>query len=284
LSDDNVVFNLIENVPIEPDNLPAPTTDISLKPEPPDIPEEGQTEGEKIMSQLTGFGQPHMSQHFSPMESGLSHQQNIHHLLHQEAQSIHHHQQQQQAALHQHRMAQASSAGEFMNQPGGVPCVKIVEQPAGNKLRFRYECEGRSAGALHGVNYSPDNKTYPSIQILGYKGPAVVVVSCVEEKEPYRCHPHKLVGKDGMCKKGVCSMDINTPEMTATFQNLGIQCVRRKDAPASLAQREKIQVDPFKQGFMHANMAINLNAIRLCFQVKIWTYRNRNQRSGKSQH
>ena len=45
LSDDNVVFNLIENVPIEPDNLPAPTTDISLKPEPPDIPEEGQTEG-----------------------------------------------------------------------------------------------------------------------------------------------------------------------------------------------------------------------------------------------
>ena len=52
------------------------------------------------------------------------------------------------------------------------------------------------------------------------------------------------------------------------LQNLGIQCVRRKDAPASLAQREKIQVDPFKQGFMHANMAINLNAIRLCFQVK----------------
>ena len=45
LSDDNVVFNLIENVPIEPDNLPVPVTDISLKPEPPDIPEEGQTEG-----------------------------------------------------------------------------------------------------------------------------------------------------------------------------------------------------------------------------------------------
>ena len=34
---------------------------------------------------------------------------------------------------------------------------------------FRYECEGRSAGALHGVNYNPDNKTYPSIQIIGYK-------------------------------------------------------------------------------------------------------------------
>ena len=54
--------------------------------------------------------------------------------------------------------------------------------------------------------------------VSSHRGPAVVVVSCVEEKEPYRCHPHKLVGKDGMCKKGVCSMDINTPDMTATFQ------------------------------------------------------------------
>ena len=39
-------------------------------------------------------------------------------------------------------------------------------------------------------------------QVVGYKGPAVVVVSCVEDKPPYRTHPHNLVGKDGMCKKG----------------------------------------------------------------------------------
>ena len=110
-------------------------------------------------------------------------------------------------------------------------------------LAFRYECEGRSAGALHGVYHTNENKTYPTIQVLlkvyqlagtqhptsimfesdlkllrsiitsldifdygfqvvGYKGPAVVVVSCVEDKPPYRTHPHNLVGKDGMCKKG----------------------------------------------------------------------------------
>ena len=28
-------------------------------------------------------------------------------------------------------------AGGFTNQTGGVPYVKIIEQPAGNKLRFR---------------------------------------------------------------------------------------------------------------------------------------------------
>ena len=59
---------------------------------------------------------------------------------------------------------------------------------------------------------------YNNLRFFIYRGPAVVVVSCVEEKPPYKTHPHKLVGKDGMCKKGVCSMDINNSEMIATFQ------------------------------------------------------------------
>lgn len=64
--------------------------------------------------------------------------------------------------------------------------VKITEQPASKALRFRYECEGRSAGSIPGVNNTPENKTYPSIQIVGYRGRAVVVVSCVTKDPPYR--------------------------------------------------------------------------------------------------
>ena len=45
LSDDNVVFNLIENVPIPSEDQPLPNTDIFLKPEPPDISPEIKTEG-----------------------------------------------------------------------------------------------------------------------------------------------------------------------------------------------------------------------------------------------
>ena len=71
----------------------------------------------------------------------------------------------------------------------------------------------------------------------------------------------------GNCKHGVCSVDINKPDMTYAFQNLGIQCVRRKDAPASLDKRQKIKVDPFKQGFGHKAGPIDLNCVRLCFQV-----------------
>lgn len=65
--------------------------------------------------------------------------------------------------------------------------VQIIEQPAPKALRFRYECEGRSAGSIPGVNSTAENKTYPTIQICGeYRGRAVVVVSCVTKDEPYK--------------------------------------------------------------------------------------------------
>ena len=98
-----------------------------------------------------------------------------------------------------------------------------------------------------------------------FQGPAVVVVSCVEENgPPYKSHPHNLVGRQ--CLKGVCKVDVSS-DMTATFTNLGIQCVRKKDAPESLRDRQKIKVDPYKTGFDHLQSSVNLNAIRLCFQV-----------------
>lgn len=146
--------------------------------------------------------------------------------------------------------------------------VRIVEQPASKALRFRYECEGRSAGSLPGVHSTPEVKTFPTIQIVGYQGRAVVVVSCVTKDPPYRPHPHNLVGKEG-CKKGVCTVEVSGETMTATFANLGIQCVKKKDIEEALKVREEMRVDPFKTGFAHKTQAsgIDLNSVRLCFQA-----------------
>merc|ERR1711988_1265969 len=154
------------------------------------------------------------------------------------------------------------------------PFVRILEQPASHKLRFRYKCEGRGAGALQGERSSPEKKTFPKIQIVGYKGPAVVVVSCVtHDSEVPKTHPHNLVspasvGRDG-CKKGVCTMNVNNEEMSVEFPHLGIQCVRRRDIADALKQRQEIRVDPFRQGFGHVDSpnSIDLNAVKLCFQV-----------------
>lgn len=66
------------------------------------------------------------------------------------------------------------------------PYVVILEEPASKALRFRYECEGRSAGSIPGANSTADNKTFPTIQIKNYHGRAVVVVSCVTKDKPYK--------------------------------------------------------------------------------------------------
>jgi len=154
------------------------------------------------------------------------------------------------------------------------PFVRILEQPASHKLRYRYKCEGRGAGALQGERSTSDKKSFPKIQIVNYTGPAVVVVSCVtHDSDPPKTHPHNLVspasvGRDG-CKKGVCTMNINNEDMTVEFPHLGIQCVRKKDIAEALKLRQEIRVDPFRQGFDHVNNpnSIDLNAVKLCFQV-----------------
>ena len=61
-------------------------------------------------------------------------------------------------------------------------------------MRFRYQCEGRGAGALQGQHSSQERKTYPKIQIVGTNKKAVVVVSCVtHDTDIPRAHPHNLV-------------------------------------------------------------------------------------------
>ena len=43
--------------------------------------------------------------------------------------------------------------------------VEIIEQPVSDGARFRYKCEGRSAGCIRGVNSTEKNKTYPTIKV-----------------------------------------------------------------------------------------------------------------------
>lgn len=68
-----------------------------------------------------------------------------------------------------------------------VEKVEIYEQPQSHSMRFRYLCEGRSAGSLLGVNSTEEIKTYPSIRVLNYDGSGIVIVSCVT----YNDNPYK---------------------------------------------------------------------------------------------
>ncbi|KAK7103781.1 hypothetical protein V1264_018614 [Littorina saxatilis] len=173
---------------------------------------------------------------------------------------------------HRPQMAAAAPANTGAARPrrptdkATEPWVELVEQPRQRGLRFRYQCEGRSAGSIPGENSSNEKKTFPTIKIHNYRGQAIIVVSCVTKDPEPKCrpHPHSLVGRD--CKKGVCTVRVKDAS-TVSFPQLGIQCAKKKDVDDALKLRREINVDPYQTGFDHASSNIDLNVVRLCFQV-----------------
>ncbi|XP_036415614.1 transcription factor RelB isoform X2 [Colossoma macropomum] len=151
------------------------------------------------------------------------------------------------------------------------PQLVVVEQPKERGMRFRYECEGRSAGSILGASSTDVNKTLPAIELQGpVEGikNVTVTVSLVTKDIPHRPHPHCLVGKD--CADGICIICIN-PQTTRchSFVNLGIQCVRRKELDVSLMKRKNKNIDPFNTGQSKSIEDIDMNVVRLCFQCEL---------------
>ncbi|KAM6916254.1 LOW QUALITY PROTEIN: proto-oncogene c-Rel [Xenentodon cancila] len=147
------------------------------------------------------------------------------------------------------------------------PAVQIFEQPKQRGMRFRYKCEGRSAGSIPGEKSSDNNRTYPSLQILNYCGKGKVRVYLVTKNEPYRPHPHDLVGKD--CKDGFYEAEFGPDRRVIAFQNLGIQCVRRREVKDAIIQRINRGINPFNvpREQLLQTEEYDLNVVRLCIQV-----------------
>ncbi|XP_037712358.1 embryonic polarity protein dorsal isoform X1 [Drosophila subpulchrella] len=154
------------------------------------------------------------------------------------------------------------------------PYLRIVEEPTNNIIRFRYKCEGRTAGSIPGMNSSPETgKTFPTIEVCNYDGPVVIVVSCVTIDEPYRQHPHWLVSKEeaDACKSGIYQKKLPPEERRLVLQKVGIQCAKKLEMRDSLVEREKRNVDPFNAKFDHKDQVdkINRYELRLCYQAFI---------------
>ncbi|KAL0970400.1 hypothetical protein UPYG_G00241420 [Umbra pygmaea] len=149
----------------------------------------------------------------------------------------------------------------------GNPFIEIIEEPKQRGMRFRYKCEGRSAGSIPGEKSNDSTKTHPAIKVHNYSGPVHVRISLVTKNAPYKPHPHELVGKD--CKHGYYEADLQERRVHS-FQNLGIQCVKKKDVTEAVSCRLQTQNNPFN--IPEAKVweeEFDLNAVRLCFQVSI---------------
>ncbi|XP_061525139.1 LOW QUALITY PROTEIN: transcription factor p65 [Phycodurus eques] len=147
------------------------------------------------------------------------------------------------------------------------PFLEIIEQPKQRGMRFRYKCEGRSAGSIPGEKSNDTTKTHPAIKVHKYSGPLRVRISLVTKNTPYKPHPHELVGKD--CKHGYYEADLQERRVHS-FQNLGIQCVKKKDVIEAITCRLQTNNNPFN--IPEAKVweeEFDLNSVRLCFQASI---------------
>ncbi|XP_030249133.1 transcription factor RelB isoform X2 [Sparus aurata] len=153
------------------------------------------------------------------------------------------------------------------------PKLVVVEEPKERGMRFRYECEGRSAGSILGASSTETNKTQPAIEIQGpidHIKRVTVTVSLVTKDLPHRPHPHCLVGKDCPNGSGICVVTLNPhSNRRHSFVNLGIQCVRRKELDVSLKKRRSQNIDPFQTGDSKGIEDMDMNAVRLCFQCEL---------------
>ncbi|KAL0609724.1 Transcription factor RelB, partial [Plecturocebus cupreus] len=152
--------------------------------------------------------------------------------------------------------------------PGPQPHLVITEQPKQRGMRFRYECEGRSAGSILGESSTEASKTLPAIELRDYGGlREVEVTACLVWKDwPHRVHPHSLVGKD--CSDGVCRVRLR-PHVSPrhSFNNLGIQCVRKKEIEAAIERKIQLGIDPYNAGSLKNHQEVDMNVVRICFQA-----------------
>ncbi|KAM8816240.1 transcription factor p65 [Rhynchonycteris naso] len=157
----------------------------------------------------------------------------------------------------------------FPSEPAQAsgPYVEIIEQPKQRGMRFRYKCEGRSAGSIPGERSTDTTKTHPTIKINGYTGPGTVRISLVTKDPPHRPHPHELVGKD--CRDGYYEAELCPDRCIHSFQNLGIQCVKKRDLEQAINQRIQTNNNPFQVPIEEQRGDYDLNAVRLCFQVTV---------------
>lgn len=65
--------------------------------------------------------------------------------------------------------AQSQGDTEMLQKFLEKPKLVVVEEPKDRGMRFRYQCEGRSAGSIMGASSTDSNKTQPTIEVrLGF--------------------------------------------------------------------------------------------------------------------
>ncbi|GCC45021.1 hypothetical protein chiPu_0029070 [Chiloscyllium punctatum] len=137
-----------------------------------------------------------------------------------------------------------------------MPSVPLILPNAAGRHAFRCPYDPRCIPGSYYLARTPSSSLKPrasAFQIVNYLGPARIRICLVTKKEPYKPHPHDLVGKD--CKDGYYEADL--PERSVhSFQNLGIQCVKKREVAMAIQSRINKNVNPFNSEWRGAGRAL----------------------------
>lgn len=158
----------------------------------------------------------------------------------------------------------ASSTAPSLKFPAKL---EIVRQPKKRGYRFRYMSEGKTHGMLPGEPNASDKdggKVFPCIKLRGYHGKAKVVMTLVQNKHPYRMHPHTLL-IDKIPVKGFHTIEI-TGEQYIELKNIAIQHVNKGSLTEKLMDRElqsdfvhEVAISSFLQYRHPSQPTVNMN-------------------------
>uniref|UniRef100_G3T150 Transcription factor RelB n=1 Tax=Loxodonta africana TaxID=9785 RepID=G3T150_LOXAF len=146
---------------------------------------------------------------------------------------------------------------------------EYTQQPQQSNLLFSYKVtSGRLSSLINQASALGPQTAPVFLQLRDCGGlREVEVTACLVWKDwPHRVHPHSLVGKD--CTDGVCRVRLR-PHVSPrhSFNNLGIQCVRKKEIEAAIERKIQLGIDPYNAGSLKNHQEVDMNVVRICFQA-----------------
>ncbi|KAF7252806.1 Proto-oncogene c-Rel [Varanus komodoensis] len=134
---------------------------------------------------------------------------------------------------------------------------------------LKYASSPGSGECASGINAKAGQLAASQENIVNYFEKVKIRITLVTKNEPYRPHPHRLVGKD--CENGYHEAEFGPERRILTFQNLGIQCVKKRELKESIISRIGKKINPFgvPEEQLLAIEEYDLNVVRLCFQAFI---------------
>lgn len=157
--------------------------------------------------------------------------------------------------------------------------LAIIEQPV-EKFRFRYESEMHGThGSLLGRSSSTGKKTFPTVQLHNFNGPAWIRCSLSQlptSLESPKPHSHSLVIREGnKDKKDPHEVLISQEQgYQAAFQGMGIIHTPKKIIKDELYRKfmthncyQNMDETKLRNFIKNESSAMNLNQVCLCFEA-----------------